>query len=55
VHILGVRNVYEVAVSQSLSTSREDSLVSLVNAHSLNLHVRLAENLGGMDSDSSHL
>ena len=55
VHILGVGNVYEVEVSQALSTFREENLFSLVNAHSLNLNVRFADNLCSMDSDSSHM
>ena len=55
VHILGMRNAYELSVSEALSTSREESLFSLLKAHRLNLPVRLAKNLCSMDSDSSHM
>lgn len=55
VHILGAGNAYQVSVSQALTTFRADSLLSVVNAQRLNLHVRAADNLHNMDSDSSHM
>jgi len=55
VHVLGVGNAYETSVTQALTTSRAESLLSMVNAHRPISHVRLADNHRSMDSDSSHM
>ncbi|XP_024390792.1 uncharacterized protein [Physcomitrium patens] len=55
VHILGAGNAYEVAVSQALTPFGARNLLSVVNAHSMNFHVQLAENHYSMESDSSHM